>query len=494
MIAVFVGSSAGTAHGFTNGQASSSDLAPIATGVNCDRPAGELSKSAAAGLNTAALAAQKQLPINGCDSAYRSFARQVYWRNYWCGQGNCGNAAVPGTSNHGLGLAIDVPAWVRAYFDSSHANYGFWKPCSDAPQESWHLKFCASFHRPDPGVHLQRPVLRVGSGGPGQQAWVKKAQKLLNKHGAKVHVDGDFGQHTKDAVKVFQRASKIPSDGVVGKRTWRHLREPVVLPRPPPKPHTAPSHKGPVYGVDVSEHQGNIHWKAVADEGHKAFAIVKATEGEDYRDPYFGKARLSSIKQAHLVPGVYHFLRPRAGRTGSKEARFFIQTITHAGYGKGFLPPVVDFEATTLGPEATCRYGHSFVRRVQAKLHLHAIIYTYPGFATAYGGAACGWLDNYRLWIANPGVSSPSHPAPWSAHLMWQYSFEGRVPGISTAVDLDKLPGGYDTLHKLMVQPAEKLQEKPKAKVPAVRSEVAKPERLRKEGPEQHAAQRRSVG
>jgi hypothetical protein len=32
---------------------------------------------------------------NGPDSSYRPFARQVYWKSYWCGLGHCENAAWP---------------------------------------------------------------------------------------------------------------------------------------------------------------------------------------------------------------------------------------------------------------------------------------------------------------------------------------------------------------------------------------------------------------
>lgn len=44
----------------------------------------------------------------GPDSSYRTFSRQVFWRNVWCARGTCFKAAVPGTSNHGCGKAVDV--------------------------------------------------------------------------------------------------------------------------------------------------------------------------------------------------------------------------------------------------------------------------------------------------------------------------------------------------------------------------------------------------
>src|SRR6478672_5785630 len=73
---------------YSNGNLPESVLAPIASGVKCDHPAGELAKPAAAAYNSMALAAARQLPINGCDSAYRSYVRQLYfWGLYQSGLG-----------------------------------------------------------------------------------------------------------------------------------------------------------------------------------------------------------------------------------------------------------------------------------------------------------------------------------------------------------------------------------------------------------------------
>jgi hypothetical protein len=45
-------------------------------------------------------------------------------------------------------------------------------------------------------------------------------QKLLNRGGAGLTADGDFGPKTKKAVKDFQRPRGLNPDGVVGKNTW----------------------------------------------------------------------------------------------------------------------------------------------------------------------------------------------------------------------------------------------------------------------------------
>jgi len=45
----------------------------------------------------------------GPRSSYRDLAGQRQLREEHCAAGNCGGAAVPGTSNHGWGRAVDVP-------------------------------------------------------------------------------------------------------------------------------------------------------------------------------------------------------------------------------------------------------------------------------------------------------------------------------------------------------------------------------------------------
>lgn len=64
------------------------------------------------------------------------------------------------------------------------------------------------------------PVLDEGSKGES----VKALQMLLNGSGFSCGaVDGSFGSNTLSAVKVFQKASKIDVDGIVGSVTWTAL-------------------------------------------------------------------------------------------------------------------------------------------------------------------------------------------------------------------------------------------------------------------------------
>lgn len=55
-------------------------------------------------------------------------------------------------------------------------------------------------------------------------------QKLLNRSGAALKVDGDFGQHTHDAVVEFQKKRGLKHDGIVAEETWTRLAHLDALP------------------------------------------------------------------------------------------------------------------------------------------------------------------------------------------------------------------------------------------------------------------------
>jgi GH25 family lysozyme M1 (1,4-beta-N-acetylmuramidase) len=61
-------------------------------------------------------------------------------------------------------------------------------------------------------------------------------------------------------------------------------------------------------GIDVSHHQGEVNWHAVAEAGI-SFAFAKATEGATFVDPQFLR-NWALIKDAGIVRGAYHFFRP----------------------------------------------------------------------------------------------------------------------------------------------------------------------------------------
>jgi hypothetical protein len=213
-----------------NGRLSTSVLAPI--------PGGNLRRDCANAWN--AMNAESVRRFNtalrplGPDSSYRTLDRQVYWRNWWCSRGKCSNAAVPGTSNHGLGIAVDVASRrTRWIIDQIGRKYGWSKAWSDAPNEWWHLRWRPGrYAAVDEWKRHTRPTLRYGDRGHD----VRYLQYRLRAHGhtrapAKGKPGrGKFGRSTRVATIRFQRRFRLPPDGVVGPRTWSALNQ-----RPKPK-------------------------------------------------------------------------------------------------------------------------------------------------------------------------------------------------------------------------------------------------------------------
>jgi len=119
-----------------NGKMKDSELAPIASG--------QLANAAAAAWNAMNVEARKkggELLPTGSKSSYRTYAQQQELYNDYL-NGNGALAAVPGTSNHGWGLAVDVATQqMRSTIDKIGRKYGWAKEWSDAPSEWWHLKY-----------------------------------------------------------------------------------------------------------------------------------------------------------------------------------------------------------------------------------------------------------------------------------------------------------------------------------------------------------------
>lgn len=70
--------------------------------------------------------------------------------------------------------------------------------------------------QPKPVPH---PTLRTGSTG----AAVKALQTLLNHHGERLKIDGQFGPKTHGAVVDFQHKHGLSPDGIAGPKTWLKL-------------------------------------------------------------------------------------------------------------------------------------------------------------------------------------------------------------------------------------------------------------------------------
>jgi hypothetical protein len=175
------------------GRLPDSDLADI--------PGGRLRKDAAASWLRLRQRIGKEQGVWICPTssrtAYRPYADQQYfWNLYQSGRGAL--AARPGTSNHGWGIAVDLPtpamqAAVRRY----GAEYGWGirggGPWTDAPSEAWHTTYNPDRdrHRGESPRARPKPHPRTYLTGAEKAArdTLVKERRIAKRHGGWEKVD-----------------------------------------------------------------------------------------------------------------------------------------------------------------------------------------------------------------------------------------------------------------------------------------------------------------
>lgn len=190
-------------------------------------------------------------------------------------------------------------------------------------------------------------------------------------------------------------------------------------------------------GPDVSSYQhpygAKINWSKVKAAG-KDFAIVKATEGTYYTNPYF-RTDYSHSRQAGLVRGSYHFARPGypLRTTAEAQADFYLSKLGDTVSTASTLPPALDLEVTGgLSRGALVTWAQLFLLRVREATARTPILYTYPSFWSAALNDPAA-LARYPLWMASYD-GAPSTPST-----LWQFTPGAKVTGIRGNVDMSRL-------------------------------------------------------
>ncbi|NLV86122.1 MAG: hypothetical protein GX025_02730 [Clostridiales bacterium] len=192
-------------------------------------------------------------------------------------------------------------------------------------------------------------------------------------------------------------------------------------------------------GIDVSEHQRDIDWQAVAGEGVE-FAIIRAgfrgySEGLIYEDEFFRENIEGAIEQGIKV-GVYFFSQAINTKEAREEARFLLELID--GYDLD-LPVFYDWEYVSNVGETRADEleGKTITDNCLAFTELieeagyEAGVYFYRGLG--YAQYELDRLGSLIFWAAAPADT----PDFYYAHRIWQYSFTAKVEGIDNDTDLN---------------------------------------------------------
>jgi lysozyme len=104
-------------------------------------------------------------------------------------------------------------------------------------------------------------------------------------------------------------------------------------------------HNYPIQGIDISHHQGDVDWKAISTLPNVRFAIMKATEGGDFKDSKFAQ-NWHRAGNAGIVRGAYHFFS--FCRPGKDQARNVRATVPREP-GTLPMPSIWSLLATATG-------------------------------------------------------------------------------------------------------------------------------------------------
>ena len=199
-------------------------------------------------------------------------------------------------------------------------------------------------------------------------------------------------------------------------------------------------------GVDVSEHQGEIDWQAVAEAGID-FAVIRIggrlmQSGTIFEDKHF-RANLEGAKAAGLKVGVYFFSQALNAQEGLEEAEFVLGLLDGVELD---YPVVCDWEY--LGGNTARTYGAE-PAEITAGIDAFCARVEEAGYrGMLYFNAYCGYikmdlreLTDYDFWYAQYS-DVPSYRYHFQ---MWQYSSSGQVDGIDSDVDLNLCLMPYGT-------------------------------------------------
>ncbi len=191
-------------------------------------------------------------------------------------------------------------------------------------------------------------------------------------------------------------------------------------------------------GIDVSDHQGEIDWQAVAASGID-FAMVRVGwrgygQGTLNEDERF-RENIEGAQAAGLDVGVYFFSQAVSVLEAAEEAVYTAHLLENYTLD---LPVFFDWEF--IGTEPARTDGTSTETITAACTEFCSLlrgegfqvgVYTY--IPAVYQHYDLNALSGLMVWMGDLGT----WPEFYYEHDIWQYSITGSVPGIEGDVDLD---------------------------------------------------------
>lgn len=197
-----------------------------------------------------------------------------------------------------------------------------------------------------------------------------------------------------------------------------------------------PSSPDLLYGIDVSEWQGSIDYREVANTDIE-IVYIRSSEGNNYVDPFF-KENYERAKANGLKVGFYHFLTARNVREAEEQARFFVSVIRET---EPDCRLAMDFEIFDgLGIDEINDISSAFLETTEMLSGKDVVIYSDAFNARAKFSQELA--NRYPIWVADYFVEEPEDNGKWSSWVGFQYTDRGKILGIKGNVDRDFYTSG----------------------------------------------------
>ncbi len=187
-------------------------------------------------------------------------------------------------------------------------------------------------------------------------------------------------------------------------------------------------------GLDVSQFQGSIDWSQVKNAGYQ-FAMLRAGYGFSTVDPQF-RRNASECNRLGIPIGAYWFCYALNPEIAVQEAEGCLNTIAEFRLD---YPICYDIEQATINyaaengvtitPALATNIIKAFCDRIEEGGY-YAMFYSNRNFLNTYFPADLS--KRYALWYAYYNDTFDNTDCG-----IWQYTSEGRIPGIDGDVDLN---------------------------------------------------------
>ncbi len=191
-------------------------------------------------------------------------------------------------------------------------------------------------------------------------------------------------------------------------------------------------------GIDISKFQGNVDFEKVKESGVE-FVIIRAayrgySKGNIKTDPYFER-NITNALSAGLDVGAYFYSQAINEEEAREEALYILDLADGRELNMGIVydpESVLDDVARTdnLTKEQFTLNSQAFLSTISENGYKPVL---YCNMLWEAFNLNLSELKEYDIWYADY-ESKPQTPYAFS---MWQYTNEGRVPGVSGDVDIN---------------------------------------------------------